>query len=85
MGYESSPCYFSQLHVNLQQSQITDLKFFTMVSVILENTYILPNQVFLVLHHAPRSNAYSTDPASGLGGVVFQGIPHMADDTCKQP
>lgn len=50
-----------------------------------ETTYIFPNQVFLILHHAPWSDSYSTEPASGLGGVVFQGIPHMADDTCKQP
>lgn len=50
-----------------------------------EKTYIFANQVFLVLHHAPRSNSDGTEPASRLGGMVFQGIPHMADDTCKQP
>ena len=50
-----------------------------------EKTYIFANQIFLVLHHAPRSDSYCTEPASRLGGMVFQGIPHMADDPYKQP
>lgn len=42
-------------------------------------THIFANEVLLVLHDAPGGDADGADLPSGLGGVVFQSVSHMAN------